>query len=83
MEDDDLVVSPLEAEERPESTVDLERLIDERLPLVELSELLIEVDGWTRLQRRLRARRRDASRGAGTCGATSMRRSWPRRATSA
>ena len=48
MEGDDLVVSPLEAEERPESTAELERLIDERLPLVELSELLIEVDGWTR-----------------------------------
>ena len=48
MEGDDLVVSPLEAEEKPESTAELERLIDERLPLVELSELLIEVDGWTR-----------------------------------
>ena len=47
MEGNALVVSPLEAEERPESTVELERLIDERLPLVELSELLIEVDGWT------------------------------------
>jgi TnpA family transposase len=48
MEGDDLVVSPLEAEERPASTAELERLLDERLPLVELSELLIEVDGWTR-----------------------------------
>jgi hypothetical protein len=48
MECDALVVSPLEAEERPESTAELERLVDERLPLVELSELLIEVDGWTR-----------------------------------
>ena len=48
MEGNDLVVSPLEAEEKPESTAELERLIDERLPLVELSELLIEVDGWTR-----------------------------------
>jgi TnpA family transposase len=48
MEGDALVVSPLEAEERPESTAELERLVDERLPLVELSELLIEVDGWTR-----------------------------------
>ena len=48
MEGDNLVISPLEAEEKPESTVELERLIDERLPLVELSELLIEVDGWTR-----------------------------------
>ena len=48
IEGDKLVLSPLEAEERPESTLELERLIDERLPLVELSELLIEVDGWTR-----------------------------------
>ena len=48
MEGNDLVVSPLEAEEKPEGTAELERIIDERLPLVELSELLIEVDGWTR-----------------------------------
>ena len=48
MEGDNLVVSPLEAEEKPESTVELAQLIDERLPLVELTELLIEVDGWTR-----------------------------------
>jgi hypothetical protein len=47
MEGNNLVVSPLEAEEKPESTVELERLIDERLPLVELSELVMEVDGWT------------------------------------
>jgi TnpA family transposase len=48
MEGGDLVVSPLGPEEKPESTAELERLIDERLPLVELCELLIEVDGWTR-----------------------------------
>jgi TnpA family transposase len=47
MEGNDLVVSPLEAEQKPESTVELERLIDERLPFVELSELFMEVDGWT------------------------------------
>ena len=47
MEDGDLIVTPLEAEERPESAVTLERLIDERLPQVGLSELLVEVDGWT------------------------------------
>ena len=47
MEDGKLVVTPLEAEERPESAVALERLIDERLPQVGLSELLVEVDGWT------------------------------------
>ncbi len=49
MEGNDLVVSPLEAEQKPERNVELERLIDERLPFVELSELLIEVDGWTHL----------------------------------
>ena len=48
MDGNDLVISPLEAKEEPESTAELKRLIDERLPLVELSELLIEVDGWTR-----------------------------------
>jgi TnpA family transposase len=48
MEGDALVVPPVEAEEKPESAAELERLVDERLPLVELSELLIEVDGWTR-----------------------------------
>ena len=32
MEDGDLIVTPLEAEERPESAVVLEQLIDERLP---------------------------------------------------
>ncbi len=48
MEGNDLIVSPLEAQDRPASTAELEQLIDDRLPLVELSELLIEVDGWTR-----------------------------------
>ncbi|MGA9926896.1 MAG: Tn3 family transposase [Isosphaeraceae bacterium] len=47
MEDGDLIVTPLEAEERPESAVVLEQLIDGRLPQVELSELLVEVDSWT------------------------------------
>ena len=47
MEDGNLIVTQLEAEERPESAVVLEQLIDERLPQVELSELLVEVDGWT------------------------------------
>nr|WP_303652785.1 Tn3 family transposase [Paludisphaera mucosa] len=48
MEGNDLIVSPLVAQDRPASTTELEHLIDDRLPLVELSELLIEVDGWTR-----------------------------------
>ena len=44
MEDGALVVPRREAGETPE----LERLVDERLRLVELCESLIEVDGWTR-----------------------------------
>ena len=47
MEDGNLIVTQLEAEERPGSAVILEQLIDERLPQLELSELLVEVDGWT------------------------------------
>lgn len=42
-----VVVTPLKAEERSEATTRLERLIDERLPRIELAELLIEVDAWT------------------------------------
>ena len=47
VEDDELILSPLEAENRPASADALEDLITARLPLVELSELLIEVDAWT------------------------------------
>ena len=47
IEDDELVLSPLEADPRPASADALEDLITARLPQVELSELLIEVDAWT------------------------------------
>jgi TnpA family transposase len=47
VENDRLVVGPLPAEERPASVIELERLVDERLPFVDLSDLLMEVDGWT------------------------------------
>jgi hypothetical protein len=43
-----LVLSPLEAEERPASAVALEERIDQMLPYVELTNLLIEVDCWTK-----------------------------------
>ena len=46
-EDDEIMLSPLEAEHRPASAEALEDLITARLPQVELSELLIEVDAWT------------------------------------
>ncbi len=42
-----LVVSPLKGEERPASLVALGAEIDARLPLIELSDLLMEVDSWT------------------------------------
>ncbi len=47
IEDDDLILSPLEADKRPASAEALEDLITARLPRVELSDLLIEVDAWT------------------------------------
>jgi TnpA family transposase len=47
VEGGDLIVTRLEAEERPESVKALEQRIDERLPHVDLGELLVEVDGWT------------------------------------
>jgi TnpA family transposase len=47
MENGHLIVSPLQADGRPESLRHLEQLIEKRLPPVELSELLIEVDRWT------------------------------------
>ena len=47
VEDDELVLSPLEADPRPASAEGLADLITERLPRVELSELLMEVDTWT------------------------------------
>jgi TnpA family transposase len=46
-----LVVGKLPAEEVPSSVAELEQLVDERLPLVELPELLLEVDGWTGFSR--------------------------------
>jgi len=47
IENGSLSVSALEAEALPESTKELQRLITERLPRVELADLLIEVDSWT------------------------------------
>jgi TnpA family transposase len=53
IEDGQLVVTPLSAEQVPESTSELERLVSERLPRVDLADLLIEVDGWTGFSRHL------------------------------
>jgi TnpA family transposase len=46
IENGELIVSPLEAEERPAGSVELEELVVERLPRIDLPALLIEVDGW-------------------------------------
>lgn len=48
VEDERLVVSPLEAESLPESVKALRDTISKCLPLVDLTDLIIEVDGWTR-----------------------------------
>jgi len=42
-----LVSPPLEADPLPESSKKLREIIAERLPRLDLTELLIEVDGWT------------------------------------
>lgn len=47
IEEDRLVLSPLEAESRPASATALADRITERLPRVALPDLLIEVDSWT------------------------------------
>ena len=47
VEDKRLVLTPLEAETRPASAAALAEQITARLPRVDLSELLIEVDTWT------------------------------------
>jgi hypothetical protein len=49
-----VVVSPLEAEERPERVEHLEDAITARLPLIDLPDLLIEVDQWTGFSHHLR-----------------------------
>ena len=54
MEKGRVVVSPLEAEERPERVEHLEDDITARLPLIDLPDLLIEVDQWTGFSHHLR-----------------------------
>src|SRR5215813_9382177 len=51
IEEDRLVLTPLEADPRPASAEALAERITERLPRVSLPELLIEVDTWTHFSR--------------------------------
>jgi TnpA family transposase len=53
IEDNQIVLSPLEADPRPASAEVLAAHITERLPRVALSELLMEVDTWTHVSRHL------------------------------
>jgi hypothetical protein len=53
IEDNLIVLSPLEADPRPASAEALAAHITERLPRVALSELLMEVDTWTHFSRHL------------------------------
>jgi TnpA family transposase len=50
LEEGAIVVSPLKAKEKPDSAVRLEEMIASRLPQVELSQLVMEVDRWTGFQ---------------------------------
>jgi len=47
IENGKVVISPLKAEDLPQSSVQLRELVSQRLPWVDLTDLLIEVDGWT------------------------------------
>lgn len=46
IENKKIILSPLRAEELPSSVIKLQELISERLPHLDLTELLIEVDSW-------------------------------------
>jgi TnpA family transposase len=48
LEKGELIVTPLEAQPKLDSLKGLEELIDERLPEIDLCDLLIEVDGWVK-----------------------------------
>ncbi len=47
LEDQRIVVSPIKADDRPESVIKLEENITKRLPKIDLIDLLVEVDSWT------------------------------------
>ena len=52
LEDGRLILTPLAAEERPASVEALANAIGERLPKVDITDLLVEVDRWVRFSER-------------------------------
>ena len=62
IEDGELIVGPQEAEGRSASCQELEEMIAERLPRIDLPALLIEVDGWLNFTGALRHAGGGASR---------------------
>lgn len=52
-EGDQLIVSRLKAVEKDDRLSELEEMLAERIPKVELPDLLVEVDGWTRFSKEL------------------------------
>lgn len=53
IEDGEAVLTPLAAEELPEESLRLQALVADRLPKVELAEVLIEVDRWCNFTKHL------------------------------
>jgi len=47
IENEKLTFTPFDAEDLPDSCLRLRKLITQRLPRLDLTDLLIEVDGWT------------------------------------
>ncbi|GAB3639211.1 hypothetical protein GCM10027422_48020 [Hymenobacter arcticus] len=54
LEDGELVLTALQAKELPASLQTLDEQIRARMPAVELTDILVEVDGWTGFSGRLR-----------------------------
>ena len=83
LEEGRIVLSPASMEELPDEVVQLNDLVAQRLPRVELAEVLIEVDSWTGFTQFFRHAGGARSLEIRIWCATCTRRSWPRPATSA
>ena len=81
IENNSLVVGPLKAKDEQPSLAALEALVDARLPLIELPDLLMEVDGWTGFSRHFGSMQVGPSLERRTCWSTATPVSWHRPAT--